>query len=293
MVQIKDKKDCCGYSACFSICPKSCIRMVEDREGCLYPLVDVDNCINCSLCERVCPIANQHDSRVPKKSYAAFHTDDSIRLQSSSGGVFSALADWMIERNGVVFGARFDDNWDVCHDWTDSHDGLQSYRGSKYVQSRIGSCYKQVKSFLEGDRWVLFSGTACQIAGLKEYLKKDYEKLLAVDVICHGTPVPKVWRDYLQEKGTEFSSISFRSKSNGWNNYRIRFDGKNGSTSEQVFYENVFMKGFLANLYLRPSCTTCRFKSGRCGSDITLGDYWGVQNEHPQLDDEKGISDMQ
>lgn len=289
MIQIKNKVDCCGCSACYSICPKSCIRMEEDQEGCLYPTIDRKACIDCGLCEKVCPIAHPHESRLPKQSYAATIIDESIRLQSSSGGVFSALADWIIERGGVVFGARFDENWDVCHGWTDSREGLSVFRGSKYVQSRIGPCYKAVKSFLEGNRWVLFSGTSCQIAGLKQYLRKEYDKLLTVDVICHGSPVPKAWRDYLKEIGTEISSISFRSKSKGWNNYHV-YIKKNGTVTDQVFHNNTFMRGFLANLYLRPSCASCKFKSGRCQSDITLGDYWGVENVHPGLSDDKGIS---
>lgn len=290
MVEIKDKKDCCGCSACYSICPKSSIRMVEDQEGCLYPSVDVESCVGCGLCEKVCPIANPHDSHLPIVSYAAIHEDEEVRLQSSSGGVFSALADWIIEKGGIVFGARFDDNWDVCHDWTDSKDGLQAFRGSKYVQSRIGACYKQVKAFLEGDYWVLFSGTSCQVAGLKEFLSKDYEKLITVDVICHGAPAPKAWRDYLNEMNSGVLSVSFRSKIEGWTNFHVRIGRKDGTFSDQVFHNDAFMRGFLSNLYLRPSCASCKFKSGRCQSDITLGDYWGVENVHPGLSDDKGIS---
>lgn len=290
MVEIKDKEDCCGCSACYSICPKSCIRMVEDQEGCLYPVVDKDACIGCSLCENVCPVTHPRESRHPIESYAAIHEDESIRLQSSSGGVFSALADWIIDRGGVVFGARFDEKWDVCHDWTNSRDGLQFFRGSKYVQSRIGTCYKQVKSFLMDNRWVLFTGTSCQIAGLKAFLKNDYDKLLTVDVICHGAPAPKAWRDYLKEIGSGLSLVSFRSKNEGWTNYHFLFEKQDGVVSDQVFHKNIYMKGFLSNLYLRPSCSSCHFKSGRCQSDITLGDYWGIQNIHPEINDDKGVS---
>lgn len=290
MMQIKDKIDCCGCSACYSICPKSCIRMDEDQEGCLYPVVNKDACIGCNLCEKVCPVNHPRESRPPIESYAAIHDDESIRLQSSSGGVFSALADWTIEKGGIVFGARFDDNWDVCHDWTDSHDGILSFRGSKYVQSRIGDCYRQVKTFLDDNRWVLFSGTSCQIAGLKGFLRKEYDKLLTVDVICHGAPVPKAWRDYLNEMNSGISSVSFRSKNEGWTNFHICIERKDGIITDQVFRNDVFMRGFLSNLYLRPSCSSCHFKSGKCQSDITLGDYWGVQNEHPELNDDKGIS---
>ena len=199
MISIKDKKKCCGCSACVQRCPKQCINFREDNEGFRYPYIDTDKCINCGLCEKVCPIINQYNEKVPTKVYAAINTNEKIRMQSSSGGIFTYIATKVIEEKGVVFGARFDKNWEVKHDFTENIEGLSAFRGSKYMQSRIEDNYLKVEKFLKDGRKVLFSGTPCQIAGLKRYLKKNYENLLTIDIICHGVPSPKIWRLYLNE----------------------------------------------------------------------------------------------
>ena len=236
MIDIKDKKDCCGCSACVQKCPKQCISLKEDCEGFLYPIVDKDICIDCGLCEKVCPILYQGEERKPLKVFAAKNHDEEIRKQSSSGGIFTLLAEKIINEGGVVFGAKFDENWDVKHDYTETIEGLAAFRGSKYVQSRIEDNYRKAETFLKQGRKVLFSGTPCQIAGLKRFFRKEYENLLTVDFICHGVPSPGVWRRYLQEtvarmcdknrvstdpisiKNARVESISFRDKSHGWKN---------------------------------------------------------------------------
>lgn len=200
MINIQDKKDCCGCSACASVCPKHCITMSEDSEGFIYPCVDESVCVDCHLCERVCPIINYGNDREPLAVYAAKNPDESIRMQSSSGGVFTLLAERVIDEGGVVFGATFNDRWEVVHDYVETKEELAKFRGSKYVQSKIGDSYQKAKAFLKNNRKVLFSGTPCQIAGLKKYLRKDYDNLLAVDFICHGVPSPGVFRTYLQEE---------------------------------------------------------------------------------------------
>ena len=318
MIEIINKKDCCGCHACATVCAKHSITMQADEEGFLYPVVDKGTCVECGLCEKVCPIINQNDSRKPLKVYAAKNQNEEVRKQSSSGGIFTLLAEAVIAENGVVFGARFDESWNVVHSWTDTIEDLDFFRGSKYVQSTIGSTYKEAREFLQQGRKVLFSGTPCQIAGLKRYLRKEYENLLTVDVVCHGVPSPLVWRRYLDDmrsslslkynvvEGTHFSpiitDISFRDKKNGWKKYcfRLRYivpsvNAASTSVVEeeyeflQPFTENDFMKGFLRNIYLRPSCYACSARSGKSGSDISIADFWGVQNFYPEFDDDKGI----
>lgn len=316
MIEIIDKKDCCGCSACVQRCPKQCIKLKEDNEGFLYPEVDKSTCIDCGLCEKVCPVLHQGEPRKPLKVYAAKNLDEEIRRQSSSGGVFTLLAEQIIQEGGVVFGARFDENWEVKHDFTETIEGLALFRGSKYVQSRIEDNYKKAEEFLKQGRKVLFSGTPCQIAGLKRFLRKEYDNLLTVDFVCHGVPSPGVWRQYLKEtvarmcdknsvstdpismENTHIESISFRDKSSGWKKYSFtlilsttsRSGVKNTVSLCEVFPQNTFMKGFLANLYLRPSCYACAAKCGKSGSDITIADFWGIYNYYPELDDDKGMS---
>lgn len=319
MLQIKEKKDCCGCEACVQRCPQQCITVREDSEGFLYPVVDEGRCTDCGLCERVCPGLQPGEPREPLKVYAAKNPDEKVRIQSSSGGIFSLLAEQVIRAGGVVFGARFDGRWEVVHDYTEAMEGLEAFRGSKYVQSRTGETYRQAETFLRAGRKVLFCGTPCQIAGLKLFLRKEYENLLTVDFICHGVPSLGVWRKYLQEiaarraagKNTvlsaslntsddisqNISSISFRDKALGWKKFSfvVRLSATDGAEKNSVllsecFSKNLFMRGFLTNLYLRPSCYACPAKSFRSGSDMTIGDFWGVECVLPDFDDDKGIS---
>ena len=314
MIQILDKSQCCGCTACVSICPKQCITMREDEEGFLYPVVDSSHCIDCNLCKKVCPELYPKEMREPLHVYAAKHKNEQVRLASSSGGIFTLLAEKIIDEGGVVFGVRFNNNWDVVHDYTETMEGLAVFRGSKYVQSYMGDCYLKAKSFLEQGRKVMFTGTPCQIAGLKNFLRKDYDNLLTVDVVCHGVPSPKVWQVYLDEiarKGgknsvlshpivekTEINHIDFRSKSIGWKKYSFALtlskataDGeKNTVLLSSIFTENPYMNAFLSNLSLRPSCYDCPAKAGKSGSDITIADFWGIEDVLPEFDDDKGIS---
>lgn len=199
MINIIEKKDCCGCSACVQRCPQQCISLEEDEEGFLYPIINEAACIDCGLCEKVCPVLHSGDAHKPLKVFAAKNNNEKIRVESSSGGVFTVLAELVIDEGGVVFGAKFGEHWDVIHDYTETKEGLAAFRGSKYVQSRIGDCFNKAKSFLVQGRKVLFSGTPCQISGLKRFLGKEYDSLLTVDFICHGVPSPKVWRMYLNE----------------------------------------------------------------------------------------------
>lgn len=293
MIRITDKRSCCGCAACVQVCPKHCISFNEDENGFRYPIVDNDFCINCRLCERVCPFLNPSNARNPIKVVAATNPNEDIRMKSSSGGIFTMLAEDTINAGGVVFGGCFDKNWEVQHDFTETVDGLNAFRGAKYIQSRIDQTFKKVESFLVQGRKVLFSGTGCQIAGLRLFLRKEYENLLTVEIACHGVPSPRVWRAYLDDvtngNRNKIKFISFRDKRNGWNGYGIAI-----TTDEGTFYEsaskNQYMQCFLRNLCLRPSCTNCPAKQGASGSDIIIGDYWGVDSIHPEIYDNKGCS---
>lgn len=292
MIEIKEKKNCCGCRACATVCVKHCISMQADEEGFLYPIVDKDACSNCDLCEKVCPVINQSESRKPLKVYAAKNKNEEIRRQSSSGGIFTLLAEKVIEEGGVVFGARFDDNWDVIHSWTDTIEGIAAFRGSKYVQSTIGDTYREAKDFLKQGRNVLFSGTPCQIAGLKKYIRKDYDNLLTVDVVCHGVPSPKIWKEYLESlQLSNIGAISHKDKSTGWRGYSFSVKDTYGKiVYTEKACDNKYLSAFVRNYILRPSCFSCPAKAGKSLADITLADYWGIEHFVPQLDDNKGTS---
>lgn len=303
MIKITDKHKCCGCTACVNVCPKNCISMSADKEGFLYPVVDFVKCIDCGLCEQVCPVLRPVKNETEPLVYAAVNNDESVRLQSSSGGIFTLLAESVLDREGVVFGACFDQNWNVVHDYTETKEGLAKFRGSKYVQSHVGNCFIQVKTFLDSGREVLFSGTPCQVAGLKNYLRKPYSNLFTVDLVCHGVPSPELWRRYLQEAVCRvygikkknlinldeyISDISFRAKDKGWKKFNIKIIFRNGKVEMMPFFENSYMNVFLSDLSLRPSCYACPTKLHHVQSDITLADFWGVNEIKPDIDDDKG-----
>ena len=317
MIEIADKEKCTGCGACVQRCPKSCLVLREDAEGFLYPEADASRCVDCGLCEKVCPVLHPGEAREPLMAYAAVNGDEAVRRSSSSGGVFTALALETIARGGVVFGARFDERWEVVHGWTETAEGLGAFRGSKYVQSRTGESYKDVESFLRQGREVLFSGTPCQVAGLRRYLRREYAGLLTVDFICHGVPSPGVWRSYLKEEVARqcdgkntvspvpisgrdalVEGVSFRNKARGWKKFSfslsLSLPGGQGRKNSvflcELLTRNAYLRGFLADLYLRPSCHACPAKGLRSGSDVTVADYWGVGSVHPELDDDGGVS---
>lgn len=331
MINILNKIDCVGCNACVQRCPKQCIAMHADEQGFLYPIVDHDLCIECGLCEKVCPVINQEESRKPLNVYAAKTTDPEVLMTSSSGGIFFELAQYIIkEMQGVVFGARLDKNMEVVHDYAETIERIKAFQGSKYVQSRIADNFNKAEAFLKAGRKVMFTGTPCQIAGLRRFLRKDYgTQLITVDVVCHGVPSPLVWQDYLQYitrpkrtsvgKNTVFVSlkerpvitgISFRDKRLGWEKFgfsvRVTATEESGENSgfqsgkhqkheeHELLFEpldkNLFMQGFLHDLYLRPSCYECPVKCGKSHSDITLADFWGIASHHPKVYNHNGVS---
>lgn len=290
----RDLSDCTGCSACAAICPKMCISMLPDEWGRLYPRVDTERCINCGLCEKNCPLDTVCLENAETYSYSVCNLRDDIRKTSSSGGVFTILAEHVIENGGVVFGAAFDENWDVVHIFADSIPELSRFRGAKYVQSKIGKSYQQAKDFLQNGRLVLFSGTPCQIGGLKAYLGREYENLICQDMICHGVPSPGIWRKYLAElerkMGASAREVSFRCKKRGWKDYLMSIGFKNGKLYQKPIALDPYMRAFISNLSLRSSCFACKYKGISRQADITLADFWGVERIQPEMDDDKGTS---
>lgn len=294
MINIKDKKDCCACGSCAQTCPHKCISMTEDTEGFLYPLIDTTKCVDCGLCNKVCPVINRYEAPKEKPaSFAAKSTDDRLIDKSSSGGFFTVLAEYIIRKGGIVFGAKFDADWNVIYDYTETIEGLQAFRGSKYVQGIVGNAFSQAKQFLKQGRLVLFTGTPCHIAGLNHFLQKEYDNLITVDFVCHSIPSPKVWRDYLKAVGNskQISYVTFRDKSFGWDNYGLRIEGEYGKVLTKGGHkENVYMKAFSQNLTVRPSCFACPARNYTSGSDIMIADCWGLNKYHPEVDNNKGMS---
>lgn len=289
--------ECCGCTACASVCPVKAIRMQPDREGFLYPQVDEKLCIGCGSCERVCQLKNERERELPLAIYAAKNRDPETRMASSSGGAFSLLAEYTEAQGGVIYGAGFDEHFRVCHQRAEKREQWQAFRTSKYVQSDLGDCFAQVKRDLSAGRSVLFTGTPCQVEGLNRFLgKTDTEKLLTCDIICHGTPSPKIWQEWLElvkkSSGASIQHVNFRNKDHaGWHGNTIMITGDDGSTIlNEAQGNNPFYLMFFRHLILRPSCHKCPFSNFRRPGDFMLGDYWGVNKQFPAFDDDKGVS---
>lgn len=328
MIQIVKKEDCVGCNACVQICPKACIKMEQDVQGFSYPVVNKKFCIECNLCEKVCPVINQYAPIRPQKTFAAKNKDSYIQNNSSSGGVFYALAEFVINAGGIVFGVKFNEKWDVVHGYAESLEEICLFQTSKYVQSDISSSFITARDFLKQGKKVLFSGTPCQIAGLNRFLKRDYgDQLLKVDIVCHGVPSPGIWKVYREslfyrlrmnqnlttnfiqnEENPIVTGINFRDKKLGWEKYGFSICGiikncdkyalnkymEKSAEEKELFFEthsqNVYMQGFLKDLYLRPSCYCCPSKSGKSHSDISLADFWGIRRVIPKFYSENGVS---
>ena len=293
MIEIKDKAKCSGCHSCINICPKNCIEMKVDKEGFWYPEVDKEKCIECRLCEKRCPILNDMSVVNDPKAYACYNKDDRIREESSSGGIFTLLASYIIDKGGIVYGASFNQNFEVEHIEVTNKEDLSKLRGSKYVQSKLGNTYSKIKEHLNQDRLVYFSGTPCQIDGLLCFLNKRYDKLICQDLICHGVPSPKAWKKYLNEQNKRFNdipkNINFRNKKYGWESFDICIEYEKQIFNE-IHKKDTFMQAFLNNLCLRPSCYDCHSKSMHRNSDITLADFWGIKEVCSEMYDSKGTS---
>ena len=296
MINIKDKALCTGCHACYSVCPKQCISMQSDAEGFLYPKVNQSSCVECGLCNRVCPIENKQQLSLSKepRAFAAMNQNDVVRLQSSSGGIFTLIAEHVIDQGGVVFGVAMDDSQNPFHCMATTKEELSYFRGSKYVQSQVGDAYGLAEQSLKRGKTVLFTGTPCQIGGLYAFLQKPYDNLITQDIICHGVPSAMVWQKYIyyreKKAKAKVSKILFRNKKFGWKRHSLLFVFENQKEHLQTVEKDPYLRVFLSNLCLRPSCYDCRFKGKSRVSDLTLADYWGIENDIPQMDDGKGTS---
>lgn len=288
------KDSCIGCSACVSVCPANCLNMKADTEGFLYPEVDATRCIHCNLCAKVCPIHKIPKEIPPIECKAVKNRNTGTRMASSSGGVFTALAEYVLKNNGVVYGAAMGPDCTVKHIEVRDPMQLSRLQGAKYSQSVIGPTYAQAKANLDLGTTVLFSGTPCQIAGLHGYLGKTYKNLICVDLICHGIPSPLVWKDYLNEISPNGLPIkvNFRCKDTGWSRYQysLKAEYHDGHVVSAKNAENAFLQGMVQDLYLRPACTDCKFKGFAHPADLTLGDFWGIWNQMPDFDDNHGVS---
>ena len=291
----ENKSECCGCSACSAVCPKNAITMTADEKGFLYPSVDESKCVECGMCKRVCPVQTDFSAeKYTQKTYALKNADEKERKSSSSGGVFIELAKATLNNGGVVYGAAFTEDLKVRHIRAATAEELERLKTSKYVQSDMNNIYRLVKADLVSGIPVLFTGTGCQVQGLKKFLKKPYANLFCVDLVCHGVPSQKVFDDYLSgmEKKYKSKAVSVRFRSKTAKNHKesmlIHFEnGKvynsiNPLDSYNYFFSNDFM--------LRDSCHECVFSSKKRAGDITIGDFWGIKKVCPEFFDNKGVS---
>lgn len=297
MIKIDDKSQCCGCWACYNVCPKHCIEMVEDGEGFRYPHVDTDRCIDCGLCEKICPLKqSQMDDSLPE-SFVVQHKDVEVLRNSTSGGFFTAISKWAIAQGGVVFGAAFSDDMELRHSCAETLEECRKFRGSKYVQSLIGDCYAQVKKYLSQGRIVVFSGTPCQISGLYHFLRgQKYENLVTVDLVCHGTPSPLLLRKYLAYHASLVGCkpIDYRSRDKhygySYSTASIWFKDK-GKIYHKGKDADIMLRLYFNDICSRPSCYKCHFKTINRVSDITIFDCWNAQSVSKSFSD-KGATNV-
>lgn len=290
--------DCCGCTACRSVCPRNAISMRPDDKGFLYPQIDSARCVECGLCRAVCPMRAGFSTgeNLPEPAvYAVKHRSGEVRMQSSSGGMFTAVSDYVLGQGGTVYGAAFNADFSVSHRRAETARERDLFRGSKYVQSDPGDAFRNVKDDLKSGRPVLFSGTPCQTAGLFSYLKKsraDMEKLVLCDLICHGTPSPLVFQQYLKHLERKYdsavASVLFRCKALGWRStpLSVRFLNRHEISDSDRWYSKLYGRGLIT----RDSCYACPFANLKRPSDLTIGDFWGIENAMPDFEDEKGVS---
>lgn len=289
MILFNDKSDCCNCGSCQQACPAQAISTITDENGFIYPTIDHDKCIDCGLCQKVCAYQHVEETNIPLNVYVASSNNKRQLKHSSSGGIFAALATYIISNGGIVYGAamkRIGNKFVVSHKSVANIEDLKELQGSKYVQSDIGNCFKEIRSYLTEGKLVLFSGTPCQCAGLKAFMRKDYDNLYIVDIICHGVPNLQFFNDYIDYKFNNLKDISeflFRNKSSGWElKGCINYDRGN-KHKDVIAGTSSYYSLFLDAQIYRQNCYSCKYANNHRPGDITIGDYWGVQQEHPEL----------
>lgn len=293
MIEITDKRDCCGCSACYNNCPVDAIQMNSDEEGFLYPCVKTQECIQCGRCDLVCPIS-RNEPKHPEmlKAFVVQHHDENILYPSAAGGAFSAIGERIIDQGGIVYGAGYDEEMTVVHSKANTVSELKKFRSSKYVQSKQGKVYKEIKEELTQGKLVCYSGTPCQVAGLKSFLGKEYNKLFTVDLVCKGVGSPEVLRQYVElmqkKSGSTIVGMNFKRKTYGYHSSTMSVDFADGKTYSRGGITDLMMRSFRANICLRPSCEKCRFKGIDRKSDITIFDCWHYSQLTGKPDDDRG-----
>ena len=291
--RLAERTRCTGCTACMNICGKNAITMERDKEGFSYPVVDRDACVHCGRCTAVCPLLKERESRPMPAVFAAWHQNDATRKDSTSGGAFSAIAEYVLESNGVVYGAALDGKQHLRHVACFRKEDLWRLRGAKYVQSDLGSTFREIKTMLES-RPVLFSGTPCQVDGLYRYLGGRPENLITCDIVCHGVPSPAVWEDMARSlenrKGKGLQAVRFRNKVTGWKNSHFTTVYDDGTVDTAPLMTTEYGRAFGRSLFLRPACHQCAYTSMSRPGDFTLGDFWGLKPEELPEQQEKGIS---
>lgn len=299
MVQLAINDLCTGCSSCVAVCPYQCLSMEPNENGFLHPVfLEREKCLECGLCEKTCPVLKHKKTKQQNtKAYAMYSLNEDIREKSSSGGIFTEIARSVLAQGGKVYGAAYAKDFSVYHTCATTEDELAQLRGAKYAQSDLQDCFVKIREHIKEETLVMFVGTPCQVAGLKAFLKKDYDNLLCVDFVCHGVPSPVAWKKYVQyraeqdNKGEIPVRINLRSKHTGWSRYQYsnlyeyidkKYSAKSG--------EDLFMRLFVGDFINRESCTNCSFKGYHRVSDLTLADFWGIWDIIPDMDDNKGIS---
>lgn len=301
MLEVLEKTKCCGCAACFSSCPHQAISMHFDNEGFEYPVINQKNCVDCGLCQKVCPVIQYDNKQVQRDAnndtqigYAARNKNYAQRLISSSGSIFPPIAEWILANNGIVVGAAYDEQFNVVHKIIDSTDSLGELQGSKYLQCKAdNTTFKRIRDELKGGRLVLYAGMACQVEGLKAFLRKEYDNLYTIDLICMGIPSPIVWQKYLKVffADERIKNVNFKEKSVGWNSFCFYVKTNKRDFKERGM-ENLYLQSMFRSWNMRPSCFTCPFKKERRFSDFTLADCWGANRLVPTIDDNKGLSSV-
>lgn len=290
----KDKVNCSGCQACKNICPKDCISMEYDNEGFLYPVIDKSKCINCKRCINACEYNKEIIKVSNQKVYAARSKDENIVNKSSSGGLFIPLSDDILNENGMICGAKFNEEYLVVHDITNNKEIRDSFCGSKYLQSDVGNIYKEVEKYLKLGTKVLFTGTPCQVDGLKSYLNKDYDNLILMDFVCHGVPSPILFKKHINKKIKKYkgniTNLTFRYKKQEWGTQNLKINFNNGKMYSKKGMRDTYYNLFLSNIIIRPSCYKCRYSNTNRVSDITIADFWGIEKIKPNFPSKNGAS---
>lgn len=301
MKNICDREEqCCGCTACNSICPRNAIQMKENEEGFLYPIIDESNCVNCGLCKKVCPInKDSRQEQYSQKYYAVKHVNVDVVENSSSGGIFTALSDAVLKQGGVIYGVKLDEEYRVIHSRAEEQEKRDEFRGSKYVQSDMGTVMQHMEEDIKAGKYVMFTGSPCQVAGVRSFLEEkriSFEKVLLCDFICHGASSPKVWESYVNyfkgKYSTGLQKYIFRGKREGWHQWYPIIQADNCDFSQEYRKKKSYLLLYQTCFLNRNSCYECKYTSYERVSDITFADFWNIHTVNAEMDDNKGTSQV-